>query len=257
MYTSITNKSIIAKYKRFCNINGLSVEQGLTPWVGQMLESGLSPGTVDTYVQTVIKTLPVLNRSSEAHSIGHAAAAFHTHVGGRGHAVDFDQSVANKILDAVGTDYKEEAPIFWTMMITGLRPSCMDRLFGEDITFAEKFSEPHLRLKVRFTKGIRKTRKRREVFFPISNLPAPPERFIPKMKKKQHPLRCTAQKLNSTLKEICQKLKIERVTCGSFRRLYSKRIVPYCEQHHLKVSDMMLHGTDDMQKAHYLFDAKE
>ena len=255
-YTSTTNQSITKKYRLFCSINGLSLEQGLTSWIGQMLESGLSPGTVDTYVQTVIKALPVLNHSSEAFSVGHAAAAFHTHLGGRGHAPDFDQATVNKILDAVERDHEEEAPIFWAMMITGMRPSCLDRLFREDIAMVKRFSQPHFHLKVRFTKGIRKTRKRREIFYPTSDLHRPPQFFMSKMKKKLRPLSCTAQKLNTILKKMCIKLKIKRITCGSFRRLFSKRIGHYCEQHGLKVGDMMLHASEDMEKAHYSFDSK-
>ena len=255
-YTSTANKSITKKYRLFCGINGISLEQGLTSWIGQMLESGLSPGTVDTYVQTVIKALPVPNHSSEAYSIGHAAAAFHTHVGGRGHAVDFDQATAEKILDVVEKDHEEEPPIFWAMMITGMRPSCLDRLFREDIAMTKKFSQQHLHLKVRFTKGIRKTRKRREMFYPMGELHRPPRLFMSKMKKRLRPLSCTAQKLNATLKEVCSRMKIKRITCGSFRRLFSKRIGPYCEEHGISVSDMMLHVSSDMEKAHYTFDSK-
>ena len=83
-YTAHKNTAVVQKYKTFCMVNGLSLEAGLEAWLGQMTSDGLSPGTVSTYLQTVMNLCPILHRSTEARRICAAAEAFHTHRGGRG-----------------------------------------------------------------------------------------------------------------------------------------------------------------------------
>ena len=216
-----------------------------------MLEAGLSPGSVDTYVQTVTKALPMFRFNSAANTITHAVAAYHSHVGGRGHAQNISTEVALKIINDVDA---ESVPALWMMYVTGLRPSCLSRLWSDDISFIKKFGYAHLKLRVRFTKGIRKTRKRREIDYPLKDVPTPPKILKSLLKKKHCPMEMTAAQLNKILTKACTKLKINRITCGSFRRLFCQRIKPYCLMHKISVTDMMLHTSPDMVSSAYDFD---
>ena len=251
-YTAKKNHQIVRRYKRFCFLNCCSEEAGLQPWIGQMRTDGMSPGTVDTYLQTVVRASPVLSRSRSAASILRAVAAYHSHKGGRTHAPDIAQKTATTIFRQV----KKKSPDFscdlWVMIVSGLRPACIANVDHRDFALvARRF----LKVKVRFGKGVRKTRKRREVSYPLSGLPPPPKTWKSMMAKKSYPLTCTANKMNKVLAEACKTLKIKRVTCGTFRRLFCKRIVPYCKKTGVSVSSMMIHQSEDMVGAHYNFDA--
>lgn len=255
-YTAKKNDKIEKAYREFCAINGLSAEAGLVPWIGQMHESGLSAGTIDTYLQQVVKSTPSICRSSEAHVVLSAVAAFHSHVGGRGHAPNLTQVEANRIL----AECERIAPLLahhlWALMVTGLRPSCLSRIEKNDFEMTRKFNQAHLLCRIRLAKGIRKTRKRREVEFPLQGIRVAPRGFKKALRNATFPLASTPAKLNKVLSDACSNLKVKRITCGSFRRLYCQRIKPYCKRHNLTLSSMLLHASEDMARAHYDFDAR-
>ena len=235
-------------------VNGLSLEAGLEAWLGQMTSDGLSPGTVSTYLQTVMNLCPILHRSTEARRICAAAEAFHTHRGGRGHAVDMTPTEAQSIIKKAMKSHPEKAAELWMLLVTGARASCIDRLCGDSVHLTPAF----LTLRIRFSKGVRKSRKRRQIRYPLKGLPAPPAMLRNLLKsrnsKKGHILAAKAGSLNKILAETCQALRTKRVTTGTFRRVFAQRIQPYCKENQIALSEMMVHTSDDMHKAYYTFD---
>ena len=252
-YTAPRYTGIKRRYKEFCSLNGLSTENGLEPWVGQMLTDGLTPGSIDTYTQTVVRCSPELIHHSEAKRILAATAAFHSHFGGRGHAQDITDDAARKIVRQASALTPSLADQLWLMYTTGLRASCIDRLQGDSI----KLTATSLILCIRFTKGVRRTRKRRQVIFPLKGLPKPPKSLTKTLRKnnsKRVLFPVTAAKLNEVLKAACKKLKLKCITSGTFRRLFSMRIAKHCEDNNIPKSDMMVHASSDMDRAFYGFD---
>ena len=242
---------IVSRWSRFLQLNGMTAESALIPWIGQMREAGLSPGTIHVYVQEVIEHTALRN-NAEARSVLRACECYHTHKGGRGHARDIDVRTACKIFSQVlaDSDGTAEAKILndslWLIVVGGLRPSCVARLSPDSVSITRQF----LRVKIFLSKSDRKTRKRREIEVPRGGMPKPPIGFA----KRQQNWRgkrlkvVTAAKLNDLLTRACSKLRIKRITCGSFRRMFARRM----KDLGFDVSEKMAHVSSDMARAYYL-----
>lgn len=250
-YTSRSNTRILGKYKVFCRLNGLSPEDGLEPWVGQMVTSGLSPGTISTYVSTITQANHALSSSPRVRSLIRAVQAFHTHVGGRGHAPDVTPDVARQIASKAMKQHPELASQLWLLLVCGVRASCLDRLKADCVSL----SKGYVTLQIRFSKGVRKLRKRRQVKYPLKDLPPAPKDFKRILTRRvHHPFPARASKINEVLRKACESMKLPTITSGTFRRAFAARIKPHCKKEGIELSEMLVHTSSDMAKAHYDFD---
>jgi len=252
-YTPAKYHGIKRRYLRFCRLNGKTVEQGLEPWIGQMMSARLSPGSIDTYFHSVIRSIPALFNSMEARQLQAVTAAYHTHQGGRGHAPDVEDQAKRIISHAMmNSDLANE---IWVCYVTGMRASCVSHLQEDSVELTRKF----LTLKVRFTKGIRRARKRREVDFPLEGLVPAPKSFKKVLggRSTKCVFNVSAAKMNLVLKKSCEHLGVKTITSGTLRRLYSNRITPYCKANNIPKALMMLHSYEDMDQAFYSFDNKK
>ena len=240
--------SILNKFQMFCRLNGFIPEAALAPWMGQMKGDHLSPGTIHQYVRSVVLNTG-LRRSREARQALRVAEAFHTHKGGRGHARDISEEDALAIYSKAATDAEdhETQDALWILLVSGLRASCIGRLCEDSITL----TPTALNIKLFFGKSVRRTRKRREIKIPRRGLPGPPRGFATRAAKKNNflPKKTSNAILNKALSEAAHSLKKPKVTCGSFRRLFARRM----KRLGLDVTEMMGHVSADMAKAYYLF----
>lgn len=249
------NMSTITRVKedfnKFKSMNNLQSEDALEPWVGQMLNSGLSRGSVDDYVQMVTSSMT----GQVTWALKKAVAAMHGDtITGHAPDVSFD-----KLERAVSSIIKDDDPLghhVWLLLATGSRSRDVARFRGACVSLEGK---DWLTVKYLWTKGIKRTVLRREVRYPIHDIIPPPRNFVLACKgRNTTPFHGTANKVRVLLKNQWIKLKFagKAPTACSFRRNFSKRIDPYCRRMKIAKQDMMLHISDAMDKAYYSFDNK-
>jgi hypothetical protein len=258
-YAPKPNRRVLGKFQQFLKLNGMAPDMGLEACMGQMVRAGLSPGTIGTYVTTIVTSIPSLRNSSVAKRAMAAAQAYHTHKGGRGHASDIPQDIIEEVTKKINEMTPELGPSAWIAMATGLRASCIDRLSTDGILIRGSGAKRTLSLKIRFSKGVRKVRKRREVHYPLKDIPPPPKSLKRRLTggPLSTPLPTTAANLNAALAKACDSLNVKRFTSGAYRRAFARRIRPYCEANNLSVSEMLVHTSTDMVPAHYSFDVTD
>jgi len=241
-------------YKEFCRLSRLSADEGLEPFVGQMKNDGLDPGTIRNYALIACHG----NRSRVAYAMRKSVEAFHSHAGGRGHAVDQSTKVLTDYVRWAEKDGEPLAKVLWILLVTGQRPIDIHRIEERDLWRERGF----LKVVARWTKGIRKIKHRRQVDYPLKNLMPPPKSLklgarIPKRKRQVYLYVNTSNQINAVMRDVAKRHKLVKATTGSFRRDFSERIKPHCKRLNISVKDMMLHRSEDMDAAHYAFDRKK
>lgn len=233
-----TNERVRADYLKFCKLNRLTSEEGYEPWIGQMRNSGLSGGTIQTYMEAATQG----DKSTSAYVAMKAASALHAN-SLTGHARDIDLATGVAIIEAAKAKAPGQAQQLWMLLATGQRRVDIHRLHPQSVKIQRKRK---LTVKWMWTKGIRKIAHRREVTFPLEGLPDAPPELEQTLMSKKAPFECSVAVLNRCIKKLGY-----QATTGSFRRLYSDRIEAYCKKNNIPKADMMLHRDDTMDKAFY------
>jgi len=235
-----TAARVRADFRTFCRINRLTPDEAYEPWVGQMRNSGLASGTIREYVEAVTQG----ERSTAAYIISKAAGALHTD-SPTSHATDIDHTTGCAIIESAKKDAPEHAQQLWLLLATGQRRVDIHRLHPQSVKIVRRKT---LTVKWLWTKGIQKVSRRREITFPIEDLPDAPKGLEVALQAKRAPFECSVAVLNKCIK----RLGFEATT-GSFRRLYSARIDAYCIKKGIPKQDMMLHQSAETDKAFYRF----
>ena len=239
-----THARVQEDYRKFCRLNRLAREEGYEPCVGQMKNAGLAAGTIRDYIEIAAKG----DKSTAAYVAKKAVRAMQTD-SQTGHAADITLTQASEIITRAKKEAPEVAEPLWLLLATGQRRVDIHRLHPESVKMIRKKT---LAVKWLWTKGIQKIQHRREVIFPINDLPDAPgtlaQTLESSVKARTKPFECTVQKLNAVMKKMGF-----RATTGSFRRLFSDRIEAYCKRTGIAKQAMMLHQSDSMDKAFYSF----
>ncbi len=233
--------------------------------LGQMSVAGLDPGSIKEYLAIMDHFGP---GGVRAYAVTNAAEAYGTDRGGRKHATDICDEEARAIVtralklaalkDATSTILEGYA-IVWLLYATGLRAVDIARLWSDALVF----SADTLSVVARWTKGIQRVKHRRTVKYPLKGLVAAPaaiKKFVLMRSKKRQRLfsrdASAYPAISNTLKSLVMDLKLAPITTGTFRRLFSTRIDAHCRANGIKKNEMMLHISEDMDKAHYQFDVR-
>ena len=228
--------------------------QVLEALVGQMHHSGLEPGTVKEYAHIMDCFSSDGTRAPEVLRVVDALA---TDRGGRGHATDIGEKEANAFGSLASRTGGDLNGAVWLMYVTGLRYGDVEKLWDDAMTFKPTARPQWLELKVRWTKGIKTTKNRRVVKYPLKGLAKPPKTLMAAAKKgkgRHRLFRCSYSRICEHLRGMCDSLRVKPITTGTFRRCFSRRIDSHCRKANIPKRDMMLHSSEKMDQAHYSFD---
>ena len=112
-------------FKKFCSLSRLPPTEALEPFLGQMLNDGMDPGSARNYVVLAMQDMKYCREKYVRKTVDN----MQTHIGTRGHAPD----VTQKILDAYMTrilqtrSFEEAMPV-WILYVTGQRTVDVDRI---------------------------------------------------------------------------------------------------------------------------------
>ena len=235
-----TENRVRADYQAFCKMNRLTREEGYELFIGQMINASLAAGTIKDYVEFVVKG----DRGTCAYVAKKAVRALQGNTL-TGHAPDITLATGTHIIEWAKKSAPESAEQLWLFLATGQRRVDIHRLKSSSVNLKRKKT---LTIKWLWTKGIHRIQHRREIIFPIEDLPDAPSTLEHTLRSKSHPFECSVKKINETIAKSGHK-----ATTGSFRRLFSHRIDEYCRKNGLQKMDMMLHQSASMVKAFYDF----
>lgn len=222
-------------------MNCLHPHSGPLLFAAQLLNSGCAAGTVKEYTLIILRGLPKTDLTMRTEKVVeklHLDSA-------TGHAPD-PHSV--NAFDETIQPLEDENPELWLMRHTGARPVDVSRLFADAVSVGSTT----VSVTWRWTKGNRRIQHRKAIEYPLRS--APPASFKKKIQDaKRNGSRpfasVTAAKINKVLKESRSGL-----TSGSFRRVFSRRIRPWCHKTGTSVQAMMNHHNPTMHTAFYDFD---
>jgi len=220
-----TRYRVVGDFELMCKLSALLTSDPLAAvgFLGQLANSGLGPGSIDTYTGYVCKRYRSLT------NVQKAAAARHA---------DFDAKHAADISDDTLWTYVEEASpkyraILWILFISGLRSRAIRFLRRRRIFIPEKWGSADMEFVVK----IDKTRKRRALTAILSLpkawkwlRPPPHAETLSFLQHGDQEERLfddfKATDINAELSAISKRLDLPRPTTYSFRRAFINRIVP-------------------------------
>jgi hypothetical protein len=237
-----TEKRVKLWFAEFCRLNRASAEDLFLPFLGQMLNSGLSAGTAKDYMMMVTRC-----RRSEAAYLARKSAEAHHTASRTGHAADVGLPHAQAVISRLSPGLIRSA--CWLMLATGARCTDISRLRRRNIIHLNKRS---LNVLFQWTKGIKKMKHRRELEYPLEGVGDAPVELL-KLLKSKRSNDFLFDKLTPAMvnKQLRATETNEKTTTGSFRRLFAKRIRNHCAKKKISVSSMMLHISAEMVSGFY------
>lgn len=157
-----TRDRVRRDFVNFCDINGLEEHdaQSLLPFIGQMLQSKLSAGTVNRYV---IFVASLINKSDLKWEILRAVSKAHGDADTRG-----ARPFSMKELTSFLAQLKAHRTVIYLMAATGWRSIDIRRLRHRQITVLSKhYDNDHIMIEARWTKTINSPVNRRTAVFPL------------------------------------------------------------------------------------------
>jgi hypothetical protein len=249
-----TRTRIIREFLTFVDINGMTLGNGLRPWVGAQRGSRVEWSTLDTYCGYIHKHLSGRIPLGDIHEWDHVCS-----VVSAAHADCKTKSAptatAQQLL-ALKSLLPED--VFWAFSVirfTGARVADIRRWHKHQTLFRAR----SIRVEVRVTKGRRARKKRRILrlkcidFFGMK-LPLyvrKPLRHLDEDAKVLDPT-ITTGVINRQLKKACTQMGWStRLTSYSFRHMYIKDVLEYVEYDYTKALRYTLHCGEDILAAHY------
>ena len=153
-------------FEEFANLNGLSLEEAVKPYVGQTLRAGLKPSSLDTYLgylKPLLRRFPAYYTWCKIVALAHADSEAKT-------AVDASLASLKEVLKAMEIKNK---PIVWFLISTGMRVADARRLRRKQISL----TKTDLVVQCRIMKNRRKRRHRFVLRIPVEWSMNPPPSF--------------------------------------------------------------------------------
>jgi len=215
---------VVSDFEIMCKLSGLPTNDPFSAlgFLGQLANSGLGPGSVDTYTGYVSKRYRMKD-------VQLAAAARHADHEAR-HAADISDDILWRYVCEASQKYKA---ILWILYVAGLRSRAIRFLRRRRIYVPKKWGSADME----FVVMIDKTRKRRALRA-ILSLPKawkwlrpPPCSYSLRLLQEGDPEErlfdgITASDINAELKAISKRFQLPRPTTYSFRRAFINRIIP-------------------------------
>ena len=236
-----SEKTVKEKYQTFLSLNRMTRQEGYEPYVGQLMEAGMAPGTVAVYTKILTRG----DKSTEAYIAKKTTEAQHSHLP-TSHAPDISVDEANTIIKTAQRLHPTIAGPLWLMLATGDRRVDITRLNKGVCKLMSRGRKKYIQVSFTWTKSIRKIKHRRTVMYPLKDLTDPPPDLVDRLNGNERPACCTVQQLNKGLAKMGY-----RATTNSFRRLFACRITDYCNETGTPKEELLLHKDKDMDKAFY------
>jgi len=239
---------VISDYELVCHLSGYETKNPLAHigFLGQLANSGLSPGTSDTYIGYVHKRHRMTN-------VTKAASARHADHEAR-HAPDLPDDVLWRYVQEASPRW---APIFWLLYTAGLRPVALRYLSRRRISVPNDWKKEELEVSVRIDKTRKKKALRAILLLPKSwkwIRPPPSDdaaTFLREGDREEKLFEfATATAINLELRKMSQRLGIARPTSYSFRRSFVNRILPLV-RNKAELTSYTLHFKKDTIDAFY------
>jgi len=215
---------VIRDFELCCKLSNLPTNDSSVgvALLGQLANSGLGPGSCDTYIGHVTKRYRMTDVSK-------AASARHADYEAR-HAADIDDDTLWKYVLEASPLYRR---ILWLMYIAGLRAISIRYLRRRRVHIPKRWKSADIEVVVK----IDKTRKK-AALRAIMSLPKTWEWIQPPPHKDDIKFfqdgpaderlfeGITATNINDELRRISKKLSLPRPTSYSFRRAFINRVIP-------------------------------
>ena len=169
-------------------MNRLTREEGYECFIGQMVNASLAAGTIKDYVEFVVKG----DRGTCAYVAKKAVRALQGNTL-TGHAPDITLATGAHITEWAKKNAPESAEQLWLLLATGQRRVDIHRFRPSSVNLKRKKT---LTIKWLWTKGIHRIQHRREIIFPIEDLPDAPSTLEHTLRNKSRPFECSVKKIN-------------------------------------------------------------
>ena len=220
---------VIADYRHFCAISGFDPTdpEACAAVLGQMDNSGLSAGSLDTYMSIIKKVY-----RAPAHDASYAAGVHHADEEG-GHAPDLSDEVLWKYVEAANAIWQ---PLLYILAVYGLRIKACAWLTQSRTIFPawDDWGSFSPEIIITVDKQRRRRCHRTTLRLPLEwdILPPPPceetLRFFSEGEPKDRLWPgITATAVNTELRRLSLELGLPRPTTYSFRRAYVNRVIPF------------------------------
>jgi len=238
---------VISDYELVCHLSGYDTKNPLAHigFLGQLANSGLGPGTTDTYVSYVHKKHRMFNvlKTASARHADHEAK----------HAADISDDTLWRYVQEACPKWK---PVLWLLYTAGLRPVALRYLSRRRIFVPSDWKREEIQFSVR----IDKTRKKKALRA-ILTLPktwkwiTPPTDavavFLREGDREEKLFEfATATAINTQLRAMSKRLGLSRPTSYSFRRSFINRIFPLV-RNKAELTTYTLHFKKDTVDAFY------
>lgn len=177
------------------------------------------------------------------------------------HALDIDHATASKIISNV----EDEADRMALSIMALLGPRAQDvrhlRVRQLDIpvlNLRRKYAKEHYRANVRIAKNRKCLGRRVNLYVPVE-MRSPLRRtantlgtFLRECHEDHKVFaKCTANRLNRSLRKACEKLEIGHYTTYSFRRMYICEAIRFHKRNFTKVRELTLHFAEETIRSYY------
>jgi len=239
---------VVADYELTCVLSGYDPRNPLAHvgFLGQLANSGLGPGTADTYINYV-------HKKHRMHDVQKAASCRHA---------DHEARHAPDISDEILWRYVEEAdakwqPVLWILYVCGIRTVALRYLRRRRISIPTNWSKESIEISVKIDKQRKKKALRAILQLPFSwkwVLP-PPSVATANFLREGDQEEClfefaTANAVLKELRAMSVRLGLPRPTTYSFRRGFINRIIPLVRNKQ-ELTKYTLHFKPDTVDAFY------
>lgn len=247
----LTASRVRRDFTIFLSINALTAVEGFRLFVGQLLASGLQPGTVETYARHVYPLVKHLSQSVEdklkARNTMNAVTRKHA-ASETSHAPDQDASTIERYLEVL--PLKIEAELV-KVLLAGIRVANSKH---NKVTINR--SQGLATLESRLRKNGKRRSDRRSITIPYGEIIGyTPSRQVTRFlnhKDKQTNSNVTTAEVNLALAKARDQHHLPHATTYTFRRFFLKKVVEFCGGDTKAASYYSLHKNHHIIDAHYL-----